>query len=354
IKGFTLLICILILNFILTLYSMFLISKDAEKRNIKSSYWVLLTFFFGFITIIFYIALNKNKTARKKIIDTRPIASNKEVTTINNKKNNKMPKFLGFYVIIQILLLYIFSIFTVKTVKNIYYLYVTYEIYEDNAVVSETVGIQGIVNNIDMKKYEKDIYDKVFSNIKKNEISNINENQEITILGEDSFNSTPTDIEEDIENYAKKVFSLSAKTIEANAKEATVINYFYPEPYTISSEPTGDAIVNNFANSLITCKFEYSEKDQGILSVNQVRLNFDKDDIASLKEKALKNFKSEDLKSVVIISQNVNGLTFHKAVSVDINTSGLVDFKKYNLKKGYPVYISIYSNILSLKDNSNL
>lgn len=342
---------ILFLNFIFTICAMFAINQDAQKRKTKCWHWNLIIFLLSlsllsFIPVIFYIVLVCNKKPiieNNSVIDTRlnDNNGNNKNTSENNIPNTNnvnstakiitsYPKFIFFYAIIQFISFCI-SISALINIMDeafdmIKYSYVNYqniETFQDHRTA----------------KYD-DI--QFFEEYNNNQYSQGNLN---------NFDFQNIKTSKDIKDYANQIFiSASDKiinSIQANNNFA-IFNTF--DAYL--SNPTGNDIAQFFFNNLITYEFAYSNENQGILQVTPNFSNLTVSDINSLKAKSLSNFYSKNLNCVLLISQNINGLTLNKVIKTNIDDFKTFNLNKYNLVKGYPVYISFYSNILS--DNYEL
>lgn len=90
----------LTIQFISTIAALIIVYKDATKRNKNPMLWVILTIFFNFIALIFYLVLisldSKNSSEKAEIIDVR----SNEIKVPAYK--NKVPRYLIFHIIYSV------------------------------------------------------------------------------------------------------------------------------------------------------------------------------------------------------------------------------------------------------------
>lgn len=246
--------------------------------------------------------------------------NHKEIHTINykNQARIKTPKYLIFYVISQIIFFILNNFIALNIAKQIYV---------------------GELGNQQVESYFRDRIDSFENNNDK------------------YFNK----FKNDIEDYAYEIYNSLSDEITQNAIKTN--NNFATFKPSVSNksikldDKTFDfaSLIQYFKDTLVTYEFEYTEKNQGVLSLEPNLNNLTLQEIEKIKNKSRKHFFSDELNYVIIISQNIEGnhnLINYKDFGIDDFET--INLNEYGIQYGYPLYISLYSNISSDKYELNL
>lgn len=339
-KYSLMLILIFGFDFIFNICAMIVIAKDANKRGVSCWHWNLLTFFFGFIPVLLYMIIicsdkNQNKNSNQ-VIDMR--TNNSENVVVNPiTEKIKTPKYFIFYIIIEI----IFIISSIILIQNI--VHKSFELLKNDyvtTIISEEISSS---------------YNEQSTEIT-NQIENNSSKSPITF----NFNFQNIDEFDDIEDYAKIIFNNSIEKIQnaisitennsikiSNTKIPTTIVDDLNKSIISNSDEMLNTSVNNliqhFIDNLSTVKFDYKFENNGILKIIPINYNLSKHQ----KNETFGPFFGDDLNCVVIISQFIDGNVIYDTIDFDFEDYEVEYLENTKFKKGYPLYISFYSDVPS-------